>query len=239
MLRRLILPFVAVVIVVALGVGAYWGISYYRQSRVYASLPSIIVGGANPAPEAPITYTAADPIGPLTVISLQNSILVLKSNAPATTSPNATTTFTYHIPSNVQVYSLASEGQKGKSLQDITPGIQLKIYPAKEDPAMALYIAFERDPSLVLPLDAPNKAIAGVVTAVSANSVTLQPADGSLVTITISPTTKIATTVFPGQIGRPLTVGEHVAANGVSTSGGVTTALQLILGPIPPPDLQK
>ena len=218
-IRGGVVTWVSVAVVVLAVVG---GVYYYLAYLAYPSniRTSKSVGGFPVLP----SVNPTEPIGPIEVAAITATSITVRAN-------DAGDTFVYSIGTTTHVYSLALEGKQGKTFADIQKGLRVTIYPVSGDSGVALAIAFPRDPSLVPTKEETQSSVSGVVSAITAGSVTIAPQSGAPVTIVLNSSTKIYTTVIEGQAGRPLAVGEHVGATGVATVGGKTTATMILIAP--------
>jgi len=225
----------AVVIVAILAAATLFLLYYYKT---YGSLNNLtyritgapnpyIAGTPNPADITPPGTTtpqlnagAQTPVSMVTALS-KDSITIHNGNTPART---------FAITSATLLFSLAEAGQPARDWSELKVGSKVTVYPAKANNANAGAIAFERDPAFVVTeADAPHSMV-GTIAAINGDTVSIASSTGP-VSITLTPTTKMVTTVSAGQTGRTMAVGDEVSIGGLSTAEGVTTARFIILAP--------
>jgi len=212
-----------VIVLVLVGGALYVGI-HWDEFTTLAGINNMLGTNKNAPVAAPAAQDTVVVFGPaqVTEINAYKLTAVDPSGTPRT----------FSIPQNIPVYSLAYYGQTGKGYSDIAVGTNLMIYPNVHDSNAAAAIAFVRDPSLVLTQAQVAQTVNGIVTAISSTTVTVNPASGTPVVLTLDPSTKIVTTVLGGQQGRNLAIGDSVSAGGITTKNGTSIAYMILLSPI-------
>lgn len=208
--------------ILLVGAGVY-GALYYYETHTGLALFVKQSESILPTPVATSTNPTM-PIGPVAITGVTSTSITVRVNDKGDT-------ITYGIGTSTHVYSLALEGKAGKTFNDLAPDVLVTIYPQPGDSSQAIGIAFKRDPALVPSKEDTQNSVAGVVSMLTSDMVTITPASGAPVSITLDPSIKMYTTVIEGQTGRPLAKGEQVVATGVSTAGDLTTAKMILLAP--------
>lgn len=208
---------------------SYLAYTYYltEASKPYTGLTWFTVKPEDVPPSPAATSTTSTP-QTWTVTAVASSSITVQDN----TSKASTV---YKLTKDTQVYTLVAVGQTGKALSDIVPGTRVKLAALENDPHTLFWIAFARDASLEPTQEetlAPNR-LQGVVSAVTANSITVSPASSTPVTVTISPTTQVLYRVLAGETAQPAQVGKTAAVVwGADPLTNPTKARIIILSPI-------